>query len=122
MITYSLTITSVKMSLLLLYQRIFATKEFRRRSMIVGAACIAWFIAEVFANIFQCHPFSEAFNPEALFTKKCIDLQAFYWGITIANLFLDVAVLALPIHMVWGLRLSTRKKCELSAIFLFGGL
>lgn len=122
MITYSLTITFVKISLLLLYRRIFSTPEFRRRSACVGCACVAWFVAEVLANIFQCRPFSSAFDPEKLYTSNCINLQAFYWGITIANLVLDVAVLSLPVHMVWTLKLSLRKRVELSVIFALGGV
>lgn len=90
--------------------------------MVVGAACIAWFIAEIFANIFQYHPFSEAVRPEALITRNCINVQEFYMGITIANLFLDITVLSLPVYMVCGLRLSTRETCGLSATFLLGGL
>ena len=73
-------------------------------------------------DIFQCRPFSAAFEPALLFTDQCIDLQAFYEGVTIANLGLDVVVLYLPLHMVWKLKLPTRQKLMLSGIFLLGGL
>ncbi|KAL8804381.1 MAG: hypothetical protein Q9182_002576 [Xanthomendoza sp. 2 TL-2023] len=39
-ITYSLAISSVKISLLLLYRRIFDTEHFKKRSLIVGIACV----------------------------------------------------------------------------------
>ncbi len=73
-------------------------------------------------NIFQCRPFSAAFDPAFLFTDHCIDLQSFYSGVTIANLGLDVAVLYLPLHMVWILKLPTKQKLMLSGVFLLGGL
>lgn len=104
MITYSLTITIVKISVLLLYRRIFDTRSFRRRTLIVGTACVTWFVVKVFSDIFQCHPFSAAFSPALLFTAHCINLQAYYWGITIANLCLDIVILCLPVHMVWKLK------------------
>lgn len=122
MITYSLTITSVKMSLLLLYRRIFNTRLFKMQSLIVGIACIAWLVVEMSLNIFQCVPFTAAFQPAYLFTDHCIDLQAFYWGVTVTNLGLDVVVLLLPMQVVWQLKLPKRQKIILSGIFLLGGL
>lgn len=122
MITYSLTITCVKVSILLLYRRIFTTTRFKKVSLVVGIACVLWLVIEVFMNIFQCRPFAAAFDPALLFTDHCIDLQSFYSGITIANLGLDVVVLYLPLHMVWKLKLPTKQKLMLSGIFLLGGL
>lgn len=122
MTTYSLTITCVKVSILLLYRRIFATTPFMRVSLFVGIACVLWFVIEVFMDIFQCRPFTAAFDPTLLFTDHCIDLQSFYSGVTIANLGLDVVVLYLPLHMVWKLKLPTKQKLMLSGIFLLGGL
>lgn len=122
MITYSLTITSAKLSLLLLYRRIFDTASFKQRSLVVGAACIMWFLAEVIAGVLQCRPFRAAFNPELLFTDHCINLQAYYWGITAANLGLDLVVFCLPIYDVWQLKVTMRQRLGLIGIFLLGGL
>ena len=121
-VTYSLTITIVKLSILLLYRRIFATQGFKRTTVYVGLICIAWFFIAIFMDLFQCDPFKAAFEVELLFTDQCIDLQAFYWGITAANLTLDVILLYLPLHMVWGLQLPKRQKIALSGIFTLGGL
>lgn len=73
-------------------------------------------------NIFQCRPFTAAFDPTLLFTDHCIDLQSFYSSVTIANLGLDVVVLYLPLYMVWKLKFPTKQKLMLSGIFLLGGL
>lgn len=122
MTTYSLTITCVKISILLLYRRIFTTAPFKTVSLIVGIACVFWFVIEVFMNVFQCRPFAAAFDPTLLFTDHCIDLQSFYSSVTIANLGLDVVVLYLPLYMVWKLKFPTKQKLMLSGIFLLGGL
>lgn len=122
MTTYSLTITCVKISVLLLYRRVFTTASFRKVSVVVGIACLLWFIIELFINIFQCRPFKAAFEPPLLFTGHCIDLQSFYLGVTIANLGLDVVILYLPLHMVWKLKLPIKQRLTLSGIFLLGGL
>lgn len=120
MITYCLTITIVKIAILLLYRRIFSTKAFRQKTLIVGTACLIWFFITIFLDIFQCHPFRAAFECGLLFTEHCIDLQAYYWGVTGANLGLDVVMLFLPLHMVWDLKISRTQKLGLSGIFLLG--
>lgn len=122
MVTYSLTITSVKISLLFLYRRCFPTQVFKRMSMVVGALYIIWFIAAVLFDIFQCRPFTAAFDPGLAFSNQCIDLQSFYWGITVANLLLDVIILALPLRVVWALKLSKQARVRLSCIFLLGSM
>ena len=81
-----------------------------------------WFIVALFTDLFQCRPFQAAFDPELLFTDQCINLQAYYWGVTASNLCLDVVMLYMPLHMVWGLKLPTRQKIALSGVFLLGGM
>ena len=122
MLTWISTITIVKLSLILLYRRIFATPLFRRTSLVVGIACVVWFVVSCFLVIFQCQPVSAFFNPELLFTDHCIDLQVLYWGILASNIALDLIVLCLPLYMVLGLQLAVRQKLLLSGIFALGSL
>ena len=111
-----------KISILMLYRRIFDTKAFRRKSLVVGVICLVWCMLAVCIDIFQCRPFNAAFDHELLFTYHCIDLQWFYWGITACSVGLDVVILCLPIYEVWMLKLSKQKKIMLSGIFLLGGM
>jgi len=122
LITYSLTITTVKISILLMYRRIFPTKLFRKTTLFLGVACVAWFIAEVFSDVFQCHPIVAAWDPAFMFSNQCINLEAYFWGISATNMILDVIILCLPLRVVWELELPIRQKCILSGIFLMGGL
>jgi hypothetical protein len=121
-VTYGLTINLVKISLLLLYPRIFSTAAFRKKSMFVGVLCVIWFTIIVCMDIFQCRPFDEAFHAETILTNHCIDLQNFYWGATAANLGIDVIMLFLPLHMVWKLKLPTHQKLLLSELFMMRGV
>lgn len=95
---------------------------FGKSILIVRAAVILWFIIAFFTNLFQCRPFLAAFNPHLLFTDHCINLEAYFRGITASNLCIDAAILYMPLHMVWGLKLRTRQKVALSGIFLLGGM
>ena len=62
------------------------------------------------------------FNPEMLFTDHCINLWGYYWGVTAANLGIDVIMLLLPLHMVWDLKMPIRQKFLLSDIFMLGSV
>ena len=112
----------VKLSILMLYRRIFTTSAFRRKVLLVGSVCVVWCLLAIFVYVFGCRPFSAAFDMELLFTYHCINLQTFIWTITACNVGLDVVVLSLPIHQVWKLQLSVQKKISVSAVFLLGGL
>ena len=120
--TYSLTITAVRVSVLLLYRRLFDTELYRKFLVAAGLASLAWLIAEVLTNIFSCWPISAAFDARLLHTDQCINFQAFYWGISATNMVLDIAVLCLPMHVIWKLQLPTKQKALLAIIFLMGGL
>lgn len=119
-ITYSFTITCSKISILLLYRRNFTTRRFQQATMLVGGLCVGWCIAAILADIFQCRPLHAAFEPDKIFTSQCINLQAYYRGVTASNLVLDLAVLSMPLCMVWRLKLNTNQKVSLSGLFLSG--
>lgn len=110
------------MSVLLLYRRIFATPNFKRATLILGILSVCWGIAAILGQILLCQPISAAWKPDALFTKKCGDIQAYFRAVTISNMLLDVIILCLPIHMVLKLHLPTRKRIVISGIFMLGGL
>ena len=112
----------VKISILLMYRRIFDTEAFKKATLVVGAACVAWAIAAIFCLIFQCHPFSGLWNPELTFTNKCINLQSYYRAIASSNMALDIIILCMPLFMVWRLKLEASQKLMLSGIFALGGL
>ncbi|KAL8749554.1 MAG: hypothetical protein Q9184_006764 [Pyrenodesmia sp. 2 TL-2023] len=119
-LTYTLTITSIKISLLVLYRRLFDIPAFRKRSLIVGIACLLWGVIAIFTTIFQCRPFTAAFDPASLVTYHCINIESYYIGMVAANLGLDIIMLLLPLHMVWKLQLPVRQRVALSGIFSIG--
>ena len=112
----------VKLSILMLYRRIFSTSAFRGKVLVVGGVCVVWCITAIFTNVFACRPFSAAFDIDLVFTYHCINLQTFIWATTACNVGIDVLILSLPIQQVWKLQLSVRRKISVSAIFLLGGL
>lgn len=65
---------------------------------------------------------SAAWDPKLIFSNHCRDFEAFILGITVSNLLLDVIILCMPLPMVWNLNLSTRKKLEVTGVFMLGSM
>ena len=109
-----------KISILLLYRRIFATRSFRIVALIMSAIVLAWCISSVLVTSFQCQPIAAVWNFNLPAT--CLDPVVFSLAIALTGVLTDVIVLFLPLHMIWKLHLPTRQKIVLSGVFLLGGL
>jgi hypothetical protein len=109
-----------KVSVILLYMRIFISKNFRR--LCFGALAIVGSsgIATVFATIFQCVPIERSWNKTIPGT--CIDSSMFWLANAVLNISTDVVVLALPIREVFKLQLKLQEKIMLCCVFSLGGL
>lgn len=112
----------VKISILLLYRRVFDTRNFKIATAVLSGVCLSWGVVAIVCLIFQCHPVSGMWTPADTFTDKCFNLKAYYSGVSGTNMALDIIILSMPIYMVWGLSLPTSQKIALSGIFLLGGL
>lgn len=121
-VTHGLTVTCVKISVLLLYRRIFVTKAFRRVTVVVGTLSMIWLFANILGQVLLCSPMSAAWDPNSIFSDKCRDVQAIYYGVSVSNMLLDIIILFLPVPLIWGLPLSRAKKFGLCGIFSLGGL
>ena len=120
--TYTLTIAMVKISILLLYRRIFDIRQFRTATLVVGIACVAWLIAALLCLAFQCHTEAERYDAASLFSDQCIDLKAYWAAVAGSNMGLDLIILCMPVYMVWNLKITMRQKVALSGIFALGSL
>lgn len=111
-----------KISILLLYRRIFPTQAIKNATLVIGVACVMWAIAAVCCVIFQCHPISGAWTPEDLFTDRCIDLRTYFQCVSGAHMGFDIIILCMPLRMISKLELPVDQKLMLSGIFMIGGL
>ena len=109
---------STKLSVLLLYRRIFTQQKFRIAIDTVIGVCVAWAVALLLATLFQCQPISKAWIPDLGGT--CIDLQKLYYGTSISNLILDVVINLMPVREIWKLQINRRQKIVLMVIMTLG--
>ncbi|MCJ1316968.1 hypothetical protein MMC15_002289 [Xylographa vitiligo] len=115
---YALAITAAKISVLLLYRRIFPQDRFRYAIYTVGSLCLLWLTIVVFVTFFQCQPVAFAWDHTARGT--CINLQAMYYGFTVSNMVLDILVNFMPVKLIWQLQAPLRQRALILAIMLLG--
>ena len=68
---------------------------------------------------FWCKPIAYS-KDRTIAGGTCIDQLAYFRYNTIPNISIDVAMLILPLPLVWKLQTSTTQKLGLTAIFLTG--
>ncbi|KAI0810059.1 hypothetical protein GGR55DRAFT_695856 [Xylaria sp. FL0064] len=123
-IAYTFSSPLIKLSVLAFYRRIFPTRVVRIGTLIIGAACIAWFIPIIILDFAQCRPLKAFWLVElqALPTTKCINPFQSFFGNSIANSIIDFSTLSLPIREVFQLQTTTRRKINIAFVFLLGGM
>ncbi|KAI4215198.1 MAG: hypothetical protein LQ351_002513 [Letrouitia transgressa] len=119
-IMYLASMAATKISILLLYRRIFPIWKLRCIGWAVGIFIFAYSFAAVFAVIFACHPVEGVWNP--LVSAKCNNTNATVLVMAIFNVVTDVIVLVLPMPVIWELQLPKTRKFQVMAVFLLGSL
>lgn len=113
-------ITLVKLSILLLYRRIFPSQILHRRLIIIGLFVLGQGIAADFSIIFQCFPFRLNWDPTA--KGSCINFGTFALAMGVMNIVSDVIILVLPLPSLWQFQITRNRKWLLFIMFLLGGL
>ncbi|KAK8043980.1 hypothetical protein PG993_004004 [Apiospora rasikravindrae] len=118
---FSITSTT-KLSILLLYNRIFSVNVlFRRLVRILMAVVVGFWIGTTVANLTNCVPMEYVWINSLSDPRYCFNYNIFWFASGICEAFLDVLIILLPIRMVLGLQLSTAKKVAIAFVFLLGG-
>lgn len=88
--------------------------------MVLGGIAVSWVIAIICVSVFQCNPIARAWNPTL--PGSCINLKGSFIGNAVPNIATDVAILSLPVPVVWGLQASVAYRLSVIGIFLLGSL
>jgi hypothetical protein len=121
-ILYFAIVTSIKISILLLYRRIFSIdRSFRLQSLLIGIVVIAFWLAATMTTLLNCRPLKYSWIGLSL-EQHCINYNIFWMATGSAEVVIDSIILALPVRMVLNLQLSTKRKFSIMLVFLLGGL
>ena len=83
---------------------------------LTGAYCIGFFCV----YMTNCEPIDQMWNPHP--NGECRKGSESDYSTLAINMFLDLAILILPLPALWSLKLPTRKKIVVSIMFSFGVL
>lgn len=117
---YTACVACIKLSILALYKRLFATKHMVVAVNVVTAMIVLWAVSIWVVGAVQCIPVRKFWNPSV--EGSCIDPTPFYYGMQIPNIITDLIVLAMPMKTVWSLPIPTTQRLLLSGVFIVGGL
>ena len=138
-VLWTVVIFMVKYSILAFYWRLFSeTRSARVAVHILLAVVTCWGFGvvclncknfncnfthlelQVFVTVFQCHPVNGFWDLGVVAT--CLKTDRVNIGSSILHVITDVAILILPLPLVWKLRIERSQKATLSAVFALGGL
>ncbi|KAI9799384.1 MAG: hypothetical protein M1833_004084 [Piccolia ochrophora] len=119
-VIFSFAPISIKISILLLYRRIFIYRTFRWVVWGLVVFFVAAFLINLFLSIFQCVPVQKAWKPEL--PGHCLGFYEAWYAGSALLLATDVMLLIVPIPVVWQLQMDAKQKLGLIAVFLLGSL
>lgn len=114
---------SIRTSVLLLYQRIFATPQSRVRYLIylLLALQAAYLVIYSILPAFICRPLHKAWNPLER-PKYCRDW--YYYHVQVAlfstSIAFDTILLILPLYLVSKLHMPMKRRIGISVLFMLG--
>ncbi|KAM3521712.1 hypothetical protein NHJ13051_006079 [Beauveria bassiana] len=107
-----------KLSLLMMYYRLFRLPGFKKQVITVGTFVVCWAISISFLFIFICKPIEKLWIPEMPGT--CVNEVGVWLANASSTIFSDILILILPIPQIWRLHLKRSEKIGLTMVFGLG--
>ena len=118
---YLWAIFFLKMSILLLYFRLFSVRHKARMVIrcLMGLVVLST-LSAFFLYLFGCRPISALWNP---FVKgRCLGRSVILIPPGAVNLFTDICTVIIPCPLVWQLKLPTREKIGVIVVLVLGSM
>lgn len=119
LIFYYISLGLIKLAILLQYYPLVAVKSKVLMIVIIVGIC-AWSIALVFTSIFGCIPVEAFWKPNI--QAKCIPNLPLWYINAGGNIITDIIIFALPLPIVWKLKMPNAQRISLIAVFGLGFL
>ncbi|KAI0428587.1 putative alpha-xylosidase [Xylaria sp. FL1042] len=118
---YLLIVNLAKIAVLFVFRRLFPQRFVGYIIYGIGFILVAAPLASLIAVLAACHPFSANWGSSQVQASHCINKEALFVWNSFPNIVTDVAMLGLPLPIVWRLHASTQLKLGLTITFLVGG-
>lgn len=121
-IVYKIVIFFTKLSILLLYLRLFVPDHGNKSRTYIVIQVTIWmnllfYVAVTVAQIFQCKKLLE--HPKS---THCVGYNALPLSTATVNVVSDVGILLIPFTVLRGLQMPLKRKLALSAVFAVGAV
>ncbi|KAK2594139.1 hypothetical protein QQS21_008138 [Conoideocrella luteorostrata] len=117
-VLYAWNLGWTKVSLLLMYYRIFRHEYFKKLAWAIGAFVWAWVICITFLFIFICVPVQKLWYPQI--PGRCINQVGTWIANAASTILTDLVILLMPIPQIWKLQLRKTEKIGLTFAFSLG--
>jgi hypothetical protein len=118
---YVITLASTKISVLLLYLRIFPHESFRRATFaIIGMIAISTTII-FFMTVFSCDPVAFFWNRD-IRGGRCLNVNKLAYANSAMSIIQDLLIVSLPLPVLWKLNMGRKKKIGVGFMFAVGSL
>ena len=101
--------------------RIFFVRPFRIAAYAVIIFCTLWGLMTILIGFLLCRPLDYNWNLLPT-TGHCGNQRSAYAAVCVIDIVTDVAILILPMSMIWRLQLATPRKVALTAVLCLGVL
>ncbi|KAJ6262489.1 hypothetical protein Dda_3299 [Drechslerella dactyloides] len=120
---YFVSICFCKLTILAFYLRFIVSMNKIQRFFIRAsiAAVIIYNIVTILILLFACRPVRALWNFD-YDRSKCRNTDAIFFVNAALNTVTDLAILVIPLPMLWTIQMRTSKKIGLIALFITGGL
>ncbi len=115
-VLYALTLGFTKMSITWMIKRIFFEQSNVYFAYIVMALSFGWMMQTILTGLLICQPMTLNWDPMA--RGHCGNQTFAFAGVSIVDIITDILIFAMPLKMLWGLRVKGVYKIALA--FMFG--
>ncbi|KAK2005661.1 integral membrane protein [Colletotrichum eremochloae] len=120
-LVYSLSVTTAKLSLLVLYLRLSPERWFRIVTMAFIGFATAYASIYFFLIILGCRPIHASWDLSARAKATCINKSVLFLVLSGTNIVMDIVCLILPLKIIIPLQMAKRQKLSLILLFATGG-
>jgi hypothetical protein len=115
---FSVTSTT-KLSILLMYQRLFSISSgFRDQVRVLITIVVAFWAGCTVTQLISCIPFERAWMRESEELAQCQYYNTFWAASGVLESLIDLMIITLPLRIIYRLQISTRNKFTLLGVFL----
>lgn len=114
--------TTLKFSILFFYHRIFIVRKFHIWCIVVGVVTLAWMLASSLSSILACQPLAYYWD-RSIPGGHCANVITLGYIITLPlDILTNIALLVMPMPLLWKLQMEFWKKVAVTGVFLLGSL